>query len=234
MMWILAIVHMNSRVVCSTCLQNEWNETPNNAPDRFAIARGPDGSETNLVLKNYCEFEQFRLGWPNLLTLGFFVIVTSIFSVYLRAREIRFDEDKVTTSDYSICVQNPPPDAKDPDEWRDFFERYADSEGDQVTIVTVALDNEDLINVLATRRVYKNYLRMKLPPGTDFDDEQALLLAIDKHEQMVAELPVGCIGKMVNCIRPIFKLFGMMLNARELYEQLETLGEKAKVSSYLV
>jgi len=214
-------------VVCSTCKQNDWNSSPNTAPERFIRANGPDDVLTNLVLKNRCSFEEFSLGWPNLITLGFVLISVSIFSIYLRAREVRFDEDKVTTADYSLCVVNPPPDAKDPDEWRDFFEKYTE-DGDQVTAVTVALNNEDLINVLASRRVYENYLRMKLPPDTDFYDDQALLLAIDKHRVMVAELPVGFIGKLVNCVRPFFKLAGMMLNAGELYEQITKLTEKAK------
>jgi len=222
-----AVCTNNEWVVCSTCEPSDWNSTPNNAPDRFATAIAPDGSVANLVLKNNCSFEQFRLGWPNLLTLGFVMLATGIFSMYIRAREIRFDEDKVTTADYSICVLNPPPDAKNPDEWRDFFEQFA-QEKSQVTCITVALDNEALIQVLATRRVYENYLRMKLPNDVDFTDDQALLLAIDNHRQRVKELPVGVIGKLVNCVAPIFKLFGMMLNAEELYEQIKKMTEKAK------
>ncbi|CAJ1954597.1 unnamed protein product [Cylindrotheca closterium] len=215
-------------VVCSTCDPSGWNSTPNNAPDRFATAMAPDGSVTNLVLKNNCVFEQFRLGWPNLLTLGFVMIATAVFSLYIRAREVRFDEDKVTTADYSVCVLNPPPDAKNPDEWRNFFEKFAQGESGQVTCVTVALDNEALINVLANRRVYFNYLRMKLPNDVDYDDDQAVLQAIDKHREMVKDLPVGFIGKIVDCVAPIFKLFGMMLNAEELYEQITKMGDKAK------
>jgi len=214
-------------VVCSKCTKEEWNTTPNIAPERFATAIGPDGTETSLVERNLCQFEEFRLGWPNYLTLWVVLISVSVFSVYLRAREVRFDEDKVTTSDYSVCVLNPPPDAKDPDEWRDFFDKYT-NEGDQITTVTVALDNENLINKLATRRVYQNYLRMKLPPDTDFSDEDALTLAIEKHREHVATLPVGLIGKLVNCVRPIFKLIGMMLNANELHEKITKMAEEVK------
>lgn len=215
-------------VVCSTCNETDWNSSPNNAPDRYAYGIGPTGLNTTLVLKNGCSFEQWRLGWPNLLTLGFFVVAVGVFGIYLRAREIRFDEDKLTTSDYSVCVLNPPPDAKDPDEWRDFFEKYASHEGDQITTVTVALDNEDLINVLANRRVYQNYLRMKLPPDTDFSDDQALLQAIDRHKIKVAELPDGCISGIIKAVRPLFQMFGMMLTASQLYDQIEKLTEKAK------
>jgi len=223
-----AICTNNEWVVCSTCQQNDWNSAPNNARDRFATALSPDGSTIqNLVKKNRCEFDNFKLGWPNLLTLGFFVIALGIFNFYLRIREIRFDEDKVTTSDYSLVVKNPPTDAKNPDEWRDFFDKFG-VDGGQVTTVTVALNNEALIKVLATRRVYQNYLRMKLPVDTDFDDEQALIFAIDKHNIEIAEQPDGCIGKVLNCIAPIFKLLGMMLNASELHQQIIKLAEKVK------
>lgn len=177
--------------------------------------------------RNQCSFDEFGLGWPNLATLAFLLVAVGIFNMYLRAREVRFDEDKVTTSDYTVLVSNPPKDAKDPDEWRDFFQKFA-SDGDQVTGVAIALNNEDLVNKLATRRVYRNHLRLKLSDGVDLDNDEAVMLAIDKYNQELAEQPVGCIGCILNCIAPIFKLVGMMLTADELYEQIRKLTEQIK------
>jgi hypothetical protein len=217
-------------VVCSTCPSSDWDSSPNNAPDRYATALDTNGDQTILIKQNQCSFDEYALGWPNLLTLAFLLVAVGIFNMYLRAREVRFDEDKVTTSDYTVLVSNPPIDAKDPDEWRDFFQKFA-SDGDQVTTVTIALDNEDLVNSLATRRVSRNLLRLKLSDDSnevDLDNDEAIMLAIDKYNQELAEQPVGCIGCILKCIAPIFKLLGMMLSADELYEKIRKLTEQIK------
>jgi hypothetical protein len=76
-------------VVCEDCMQNEWNE--NDQEDRFGVAS--DGI-TTLVLKNACDGAQFEQGIVNWVTLLGLVISAFLMSIYLRAREVRFDEDK--------------------------------------------------------------------------------------------------------------------------------------------
>jgi len=71
----------------------------------------------------------------NFATLIFLIIAFGLMALYQRQREICFDEDKSTSTDYSVKVSNPPPDA-DPDKWHNFFEQFASK---QVTFVTVAL-----------------------------------------------------------------------------------------------
>jgi hypothetical protein len=52
--------------------------------------------------------------------------------------------------DYSVLVQDPDADAKDPDEWRSFFEQFG-----EIASITVALDNGPLLQALARRRLIK-------------------------------------------------------------------------------
>jgi hypothetical protein len=107
----------------------------------------------------------------------FVAIFMSILSIYLNAREIRFDEDRLTADDYSIIVVNPPADAFDPDEWKDFFNQFALK---QVTMVTVALDNHHLINQLVKRRKHIDELQKLLPLHVNLDDEAAVQGALSK------------------------------------------------------
>jgi hypothetical protein len=109
-------------VVCTDCSLDQWNNKEE--ADRFAVAS--DG--TVLVLRNLCPGGEIPQGVVSLTVLVVLVVVLFLLSFYLGAREVRFDEDKVTSTDYSIIVKNPPKDAYDPDEWRDFFTQFAEKQ----------------------------------------------------------------------------------------------------------
>ena len=74
------------------------------------------------------------------------------------------DEAMLLTKDYSIQVANPPKDARDSEEWKEFFSQF-----DHVTSVTVAVDNEELVKALVARRLLLVKLSMLLPAGAEFD-----------------------------------------------------------------
>ena len=59
----------------------------------------------------------------------------------------RFDDAHQTAQDYSVCVLDPDPDALDPGEWKEFFEKFG-----HVTYVTIAKDNHALLKKCAERR----------------------------------------------------------------------------------
>jgi hypothetical protein len=79
-------------VVCQDCVSSDWSSTEEE--DRFGIFTNNDGITTTLVLKNECDGGQLKQGIVNWATLILLIIGASLLSVYLRAREIRFDEDK--------------------------------------------------------------------------------------------------------------------------------------------
>lgn len=82
-------------VVCEDCTLDDWNQDKR----RFATS-----GDTILVLRNLCKGAELENSISNLTTLFFLLITVGIFSYYLRLREIRFDEDKVTTTDCKYYV----------------------------------------------------------------------------------------------------------------------------------
>jgi hypothetical protein len=108
-------------VVCSDCQPSQWNG------NEERLVADPDQNLV-LVLKNLCPGGEVPQGVVNLVVLFFLIVVLFLLNIYLGAREIRFDEDKITATDYSIIVKNPPKDAYDPDEWRDFFSQFAEKQ----------------------------------------------------------------------------------------------------------
>jgi hypothetical protein len=75
-------------VVCSDCQASSYGN--GDEKDRFGVAA--DG--TTLVLRNDCDGANLAQGMVNLATFFFLSVVMALFSFYLTAREVRFDEDK--------------------------------------------------------------------------------------------------------------------------------------------
>jgi hypothetical protein len=206
-------------VVCEDCSASDWELDEN----RYATTA--DGL-TTLVKRNLCHDDQlFRsVGITNLMTLFGLLFVVGIFSYYLKLREIRFDEDKVTTTDYSVVVKNPPPDALDPDEWRSWFEQFAEK---QVTCVTIALDNHELVRRLVSRRIFRNQLKAKLPKDFDMDDKDALAEAVRQITIEQAQQPRGCFMKLLDlCVFPLLYALDMFLPANMLLEKNDILTKE--------
>lgn len=143
---------------CPTCTRNDWSDFPT-AYQRFASA----GSLT-FILRNECRI-RLSEGIVALVSLLFVCISIYIMGRVSRRREVEYDEQLQTTSDYSVAVENPPFDAKDPEEWKDFFSQF----GSHVTFCTIALDNENLAKALVQRRTLMLQIEYLLRPGVKFD-----------------------------------------------------------------
>lgn len=219
-----AVCNNTKWVVCTDCQLSDWEGDAT----RIATGISPWGEETILTTRNLCSGATRENGFTNFATSIFVLLAIGIFSYYLRAREIRFDEDKVTTTDYSVVVENPPPEAINPDEWQDFFSQFA-TDGDQVTVVTVALNNDVMVRKLVTRRIFRDQLRVKLPMGLNLDDESAVALAVDKWYQEKEAQEVGCIGMVLEkIVIPILNIFNMLLPPADLVRKIDKLTEEIK------
>ena len=125
------------------------------------------------VLKNHCDFDNFLYpgvhSWfvSLILIVAFFVA----FYIYQAKAEIVFDEEVQTTSDYSIKIVNPPKDAYDAEEWRDFFSKFTD---DGIVSVSINLNNADLLKTLVKRRKMVKQLKKLLPVNSDINDYEAI------------------------------------------------------------
>ncbi len=118
--------------------------------DRFQLMKhAVEGFELPFALKNNCEGSILSTGLFNLASSIVIIFGLILSSYSLRNREVEFDEDQQTAQDYSIKVLNPPPDAKDPNEWKSFFRQKF---GVKVAVCTITTDNQDLILKLVHRR----------------------------------------------------------------------------------
>lgn len=148
---------------CPTCSIHQLDDVAA-AFDRYANATTADGTEVAFILKNNCTVD-LTAGICAWFTMIFVIISIFVFGHFSMAREVELDEAVQTTTDYSIGIDNPPADAYDPEEWRDFFSNF----GAHVTCCTVAIDNERLTYKLVARRKLLSELEMLLPPGMKFN-----------------------------------------------------------------
>lgn len=215
-------------VVCNDCATNP-DRTRRSQDDTNGIgwALHPiTGTNTTLVQRTNCQGGYLPQGIPNWVCLLFLTFSMMLIHRYLGAREVRFDEDQITSSDYTVVVQNPPPDATDPDEWRDFFSQFATK---QVTAVTIALNNEKLLRKLIERRRHLNNLKLMLPKNTNMDDETSLQAAVVELVKEREEEEKSCLATVLDSIIfPILRLVGMFLPPEALLQKSSELTEEIK------
>lgn len=144
-----------------------------------ALCLNQQAMEDGLGDRNVCNFDDWLV--PGLLSYGASLLLLGqlgfAFFWLQRKAEIVFDEEMQTASDYAIKVTNPPDDALDPQEWKDFFDQFAATPDDGVTFCAIAIDNAALLHKLVRRRVLLRQLSRKLP-GVDLQDPDAVATAL--------------------------------------------------------
>ncbi|KAL7559500.1 hypothetical protein ACA910_010314 [Epithemia clementina (nom. ined.)] len=200
-------------VVCRDCEPGDYELEE---LSRAGIAE--DGSF--LVQHNDCNGADLVQGMVNYAT--FFILLGSmiVMSYYLRVREVRADEDKLTATDYSVVVHNPPPKAYDPNEWRSFFQQFGD-----VTCVTVALDNDEMLRKLTARRIELQKLRLLFPDDVNMDDHKQILAAIKEFDRQ-QELESSSLSKYI--LNPLLIAMGMVVPPIAIYSAVERLTEEVR------
>jgi len=99
----------------------------------------------------------------------------------------------------------------------------------RVTAVTVALNNEKMLQLLIARRRHRNNLRLMLAKGTDMDDEDAVRTEVAQLVRDRDLEPRGCIWKLFDCTcLPILNIFNMMLPAETLVDKVFSLTAQIK------
>jgi hypothetical protein len=192
-------------VECSTCADN-IDEFPSY---RLDTTSNNDDNWNVYVRRNDCNFEGFLSPGICSFTATLLILILTAFFVFRKQRqaEIVFDEQIQTASDYSIKISNPPADALDPEEWRSFFNQFVEKRqqapsnsspapvGDTVrehkndkeqrgaargvVLVTIAINNAQLLKALIERRKKLQALSKLLPHGTDMTNESLLQMAVE-------------------------------------------------------
>ncbi|KAL3924069.1 MAG: hypothetical protein SGILL_001273 [Bacillariaceae sp.] len=190
-------------VECESCNADEYK-------DNFPSYR-LDGTN---VRRNVCNFEDFNtsgiLSFAGTILL---IVLAMIASQRQRKAEIVFDEAVQTASDYSIQIRNPPGDALDPEEWRQFFNRYAD-EGKGVAMVTIAIDNANLLKLLVQRRKGLEALSFLLPRGMDLNNRSDVTAAINESTTTM--------------FKAFLSKLGVVKSARRLWQEIQQDEQKIR------
>lgn len=220
-----AVCTVGEWVVCTTC---KWYDYDNlEEQDRFANATNPDtGEVVTLVYGNGCGRPGLQQGIVNYAALIFLIISFLLFALYQRKREMLFDESKQTATDYSVVVNNPPPNAYSCEEWREFFSQFADK---QVVGVAVALNNHKLLSKLIDRRVLRNRLKAILPKNFDIDDEDLVREEASKILKEQEGERKGILDLIYGCtVLPILRLMNISLPPDVLVDKIFDLTEEIK------
>ena len=150
------------------CTSHTWVPCPTCSPEdglwethRIVTAAASNHSMT-FVWKNNCAPLTWAQGLNHMVVVVFLMVAILALGHYQQQRELQYDEQILTAQDFSLVVYNPPLDATDAKEWREFFEQFG-----VVVYVTVALDNETLVDALVKRRVFLQKAGYQLP---DFKD----------------------------------------------------------------
>lgn len=193
-------------VPCEGCTEDMFT----NDSYRFISLTNSDGMEQPFAIKNNCDGATLSVGVYNLATIA--VIILGLFAthIYLGRAEVNFDEDEQTAQDYSIKINNPPPDANDSKEWERYFRKKF---GVLVTVCTIIMDNDLLVKKLVERREIQQKIKSKVGPTVSFD--------IDELTKVSSEIE----SKRNNLNRVCAKLFK---GVPELVEYVKALDEEIR------
>jgi len=225
------------------CTNRQWVPCPNCEswqwvwhPTAFATN---EASGMNFVQRNACANGATRVqGMINYVSILFMILSLLALGFYQKRLARKLDEDVLSATDYSLCVRNPPPDARDPEKWRDFFNQF-ESNNKQVVAVTIALKNGILINSLLQRRRMRKQLRIMLGSDLNLDDKHQVRNSILCFNMKVppqddayippSSAPEGPCSRITELLRNlILKPFGLAYTPGELIALLENLENKIR------
>jgi hypothetical protein len=177
---------------------------------RFMIFTNSNGDQLPFAMKNNCDGATLTRGLYSLATTCVIVLGMIAASIYLKAKEIEFDEDEQTAQDYSIIVKNPPVDATDAMEWKQYFRKKF---GVRSTVCTIVTDNDILVNKLVLRRETLQMIKSKNGPSESLDIDHLVRLASD-------------ISGKRNCVQKV--LTKVLKGVPELVAHIQQLDEEIR------
>ncbi|KAL3776039.1 hypothetical protein HJC23_009665 [Cyclotella cryptica] len=177
-----AVCTLEEFVPCPSCNLEDFADVPHRIATIYSVY---NDEYLIFVLKNNCDGAKLPLAFVNFATLLVLMYGLLRINHHLKEQEIKFDEDEQTAQDYSIVVKNPPIDAIEPDEWKDFFDTKFGPDI-HVTCCTIARDNYLLVRALVLRREILQKLKWKLPPGTELDIASLAVIVNDLKEKRTA------------------------------------------------
>eukprot|EP00968_Pinguiococcus_pyrenoidosus_P003539 scaffold228_cov312-Pinguiococcus_pyrenoidosus.AAC.57 len=128
----------------------DWSVRGSAACERETICL--DAACDDTAIAAVCPFDKI-LAWTDFA--AFLALVIGLLLLTLKQNRLatQLDEAEQTAQDYSIRVEDPSPEATDPDVWRKYFEHFG-----PVRFVTVTRRNGTLLELLSQRRAIRQQL----------------------------------------------------------------------------
>lgn len=99
----------------------------------------------------------------------------------------------------------------------------------QVTLCTIALNNERLLRKLVLRRQDMKSLRGRLGANTDFENAEEVAKAVQVALEKRSEKATSCFSKLCGCmLTPIIRLLGFGRSEAELWERIQSTTEEIR------
>jgi hypothetical protein len=137
-------------------MSRTYGEAPLEGPrDDGSLSLGWNSvqEKMGIYVKNTCLIDA-KNGYLTLGAAGLFSVVIMLFGIFVDMSEEAMDEAVQTAQDYSVVVLDPPKDATNCDEWKEFFEQFG-----PVAAVTVAINNKKLLTALGHERSLRKNAR---------------------------------------------------------------------------
>lgn len=177
--------------------------------------------------RNTCGGVTLANGWINISSFFLFVLFFAWLDKQQKWKEIKSDEAKISSSDFAVVVKNPPPDAFDPEKWRNFFAQF-EFNNLKPPMVTVTLNNEKLLKALMILRRFRVRLAYMLPLGIDMMETSTVKTEVEK--KMVERTQNATFLSHLSCILStcFLKPFNQVLNEAELFSKITEFEDKVR------
>ena len=256
-----AICEDSKYVACPSCQYNDTNSILKElwSTSRIVSVFSDSSNETlYFARKNICgdNDENFPFYQVIISSIACIFIAVSFYklSEYQNFLSVKFDERNATSTDFSIEIKNPPKDALDPDEWKAFLQRVAHTQistnpynlgvdkaeatylNTHVTCITIAIDNNQLIDALIQRRLLKKTAVQNIGESIKtFDDYHNDALLMKQNHDLSNNLPeklYKILNEYIELNKTIESLMAEKHNATRVFATFETeVGQRAVLTA---
>jgi hypothetical protein len=172
---------------CPTCKREDWDFFPASFQTYAEAVNDVTGEKLTFIRTNGCSITR-QAGIVAMSTMIFVFVAVLLLSKVASYKEKTLDHSQQTTKDYSLQIRNPPSDAKDPREWKEFFDQFG-----TVVSVTIVLDNQELLLQLLERRKLIAQLEDIVPVDVKVDPS-------DLDHAFEQALPLSRFSKMLGML----------------------------------
>ena len=262
LLWGSAICDDAKWVACPSCQPNNTNLILKElwSASRIVPVISSSTDETlYFARKNTCGDNDEKFPFYQVIISSisciFFAVSFYRLAQYQHFLSVKFDERNATSTDFSIEIKNPPKDAIDPEEWKTFLQSVAHQQistnpyslgvekaeptylNTHVTCITIAIDNNRLIDALIQRRLLKKAAIENMDSSThktfgDYYNDALLMRENNKLNIYIPKILHKTLNQYAELNKTIEILITKKYNASRVFATFETeIGQRAVLTA---